>query len=160
MRDAALANVTMMRSDGAAYHRDRLKEHPEMFGADVLQRLTQGANTTSTEYTLARRTQTEVKKRCELFFESYDFLITPTTPIVASTIEGNDAVEQAARLNRFTSPFNLSGLPAISIPCGFNSEGLPIGLQIVSKAWADAKVLNAAYAYEQATEWHTKRPVI
>jgi aspartyl-tRNA(Asn)/glutamyl-tRNA(Gln) amidotransferase subunit A len=52
----------------------------------------------------------------------------------------------------------LTGLPAISIPCGFNSEGLPIGLQIVSKAWGDAKVLNAAYAYEQATEWNKQRP--
>lgn len=160
MRDAALANPTMMRSDAAAFHRDRLREHPEMFGADILQRLTQGANTTAIEYALARRTQAEVKKQCELFFESYDFLVTPTTPITAPTIEGNDAVEQAARLNRFTGPFNLTGLPAISIPCGFNSEGLPIGMQIISKAWADAKVLNVAYAYEQATEWHKQKPVI
>jgi len=104
--------------------------------------------------------QTEVKKRCEMFFESYDFLITPTTPNTAPAIEGNDAVEQAALLNRFTSPFNLAGLPAISIPCGFSGEGLPIGMQIVSKPWWEAKVLNIAYAYEQATEWHKKRPAI
>jgi len=160
MREAALANAVMTRSDGAAVHRDRLREHPEMFGADILQRLQQGANTTSTEYALARRTQAEVKKRCELFFESYDFLILPSTPIPAPAIEGNDAVEQAARLTRFTAPFNLAGLPAVSIPCGFTAEGLPIGLQIVSRAWGDAKVLNAAYAYEQATEWHKKRPVL
>ena len=160
MRDAALANATMTRCDGAAVHRDRLRDHPEMFGADILQRLQQGANTTSTEYALARRTQTEVKKRLELFFESYDFLIVPSTPIAAPTIAGNDAVEQAARLTRFTAPFNLTGLPAISIPCGFTKEGLPIGLQIISRAWADAKVLNAAYAYEQATEWHKQKPVI
>jgi len=160
MRDAALANATMTRSDGAAFHRERLKEHPEMFGEDVLRRLQEGAKTTSTEYALARRTQTEVRRRCELFFESYDLLIVPSTPIAAPTIAGHDAVEQAARLTRFTAPFNLTGLPAISVPCGFTSEGLPIGLQIVSRAWADAKVLNAAYAYEQATEWHTKRPAI
>jgi aspartyl-tRNA(Asn)/glutamyl-tRNA(Gln) amidotransferase subunit A len=160
MREAALANSTMTRSDGAAVHRDRLREHPEMFGADILQRLQQGANTTSTEYALARRTQTEVKKRCDVFFESHDLLILPSTPITAPTIEGNDAVEQAARLTRFTAPFNLAGLPAISIPCGFTKAGLPIGLQIVAKPWADAKVLNAAYAYEQATEWHKQRPEI
>ena len=160
MREAALANATMTRSDGAAVHRDRLRENPEMFGEDVLRRLQEGAKTTSTEYALARRTQTEVKKRCELFFESTDFLIIPSTPIVAPAIAGNDAVEQAARLTRFTAPFNLAGLPAISIPCGFTKAGLPIGLQIVSKAWGDAKVLNAAYAYEQATEWHTQRPKI
>ncbi len=160
MREAALANATMTRSDGAAVHRDRLRENPEMFGEDVLRRLQEGAKTTSTEYALARRTQTEVKKRCELFFESTDFLIIPSTPIVAPAIAGNDAVEQAARLTRFTAPFNLAGLPAISIPCGFTKAGLPIGLQIVSKAWGDAKVLNAAYAYEQATDWHTQRPTI
>ncbi len=160
MREAALANATMTRSDGAAVHRDRLRENPEMFGEDVLRRLEEGAKTTSTEYALARRTQTEVKKRCELFFESNDFLIVPSTPIAAPAIAGNDAVEQAARLTRFTAPFNLAGLPAISIPCGFTKAGLPIGLQIVSKAWGDAKVLNAAYAYEQATEWHTQRPKI
>jgi len=120
--------------------------------------LMDGAKTTSIEYALARRTQTEVKKRCDTFFESYDFLIIPSTPIAAPIIAGNDAVEQAARLTRFTAPFNLAGLPAISVPCGFTKDELPIGLQIVSRAWADAKVLNAAYAYEQATEWHKKKP--
>ena len=84
----------------------------------------------------------------------------PTTPIAAPTIAGNDAVEQAGRLTRFTAPFNLAGLPALSIPCGFTSEGLPIGLQIVARAWGDAKVLNAGYAFEQATEWHKQKPTL
>jgi aspartyl-tRNA(Asn)/glutamyl-tRNA(Gln) amidotransferase subunit A len=154
MREAALANKTMTQSDGAAVHRDRLKEHPEMFGEDIRRRLEDGAKTTSTEYILARRTQVEVRKRFEQFFESYDLLITPTTPIPAPTIAGHDAVEQAGRLTRFTAPFNLAGLPALSLPCGLTEQGLPIGLQIVSRAWADAKVLNAGYAFEQATEWH------
>jgi aspartyl-tRNA(Asn)/glutamyl-tRNA(Gln) amidotransferase subunit A len=158
--DAALANRTMTQSDGAAVHRDRLKEHREMFGEDIRRRLEEGAKTTSTEYILARRTQAEVRKRFEHFFESYDFLVTPTTPIAAPTIEGHDAVEQAGRLTRFTAPFNLSGLPALSLPCGFTKEGLPIGLQIVSRAWADAKVLNIGYAFEQATEWHTHFPSV
>lgn len=158
MRDAALANKNMAQADGAAVHRDRLKEHPEQFGEDVRRRLEDGAKLTSTEYALARRTQSEVQKRCELFFETTDFLIIPTTPIAAPTIEGHDAVEQAGRLTRFTAPFNLTGLPALSVPCGFTKEGLPIGLQIISKAWWDAKVLNAGYAFEQATEWHNKLP--
>lgn len=160
LREAALANKTMIQSDGAAVHRDRLREHPEMFGEDIRRRLEDGANTTSTEYILARRTQTEIRKRFEQFFESYDFLITPTTPIPAPTIEGHDAVEQAGRLTRFTAPFNLAGLPALSLPCGFTKEGLPIGLQIISRAWADAKVLNAGYAFEQATEWHNRVPSV
>jgi len=160
MHEAALANKNMTQADGAAVHRERLKEHPEMFGDDVRRRLEDGAKLTSTEYILARRTQSEVQKRCELFFESTNFLIVPTTPITAPTIEGHDAVEQAGRLTRFTAPFNLTGLPALSIPCGFTKEGLPIGLQIISKAWWDAKVLNIGYAYEQATDWHKQFPKI
>ena len=160
LRDAAYANKVMTQADGAAVYRDQLKEHPEMFGDDVRRRLEEGAGWSATEYVLARRTQAEAKKRFELFFESYDFLILPTTPIPAPTIEGHDAVEQAGRLTRFTAPFNLTGLPALSVPCGFTNDGLPIGLQIVARAWGDAKALNAGYAYEQATEWHKKLPTL
>ncbi|HKJ39654.1 MAG TPA: amidase, partial [Anaerolineales bacterium] len=70
LRDAALANKTMTQSDGAAVHRDRIKEHPEMFGDDIRRRLEEGASRSATEYILARRTQAEAKKRFELFFES------------------------------------------------------------------------------------------
>jgi aspartyl-tRNA(Asn)/glutamyl-tRNA(Gln) amidotransferase subunit A len=161
LREAALANKAMTQSDAAAFHRERLGQHPDWFGADVRRRLEEGAKTSSTEYALARRTQAEVKKRFELFFEAHDLLILPTTPIPAPLIEGTDAVEQAARLTRFTAPFNLAGLPALSIPCGFTSSGLPIGLQIVARAWGDAKALNAGYAFEQATEWwHRRSPKI
>jgi aspartyl-tRNA(Asn)/glutamyl-tRNA(Gln) amidotransferase subunit A len=160
LREAALANKLMTQSDGAAFHRDRLKEHPEMFGDDIRRRLEDGANTPLADYILARRTQAEVKKKFEQFFESHDFLLTPTTPIAAPTIEGHDAVEQAGRLTRFTAPFNLAGLPALSLPCGFTKEGLPIGLQIISRAWGESKVLNAGHAFEQATEWHKRMPIL
>jgi aspartyl-tRNA(Asn)/glutamyl-tRNA(Gln) amidotransferase subunit A len=160
LRDAALANKTMTQSDGAAVHRDRLREHPELFGEDIRKRLEEGAKTSSTDYILARRAQTEIKKKFEQFFESYDLLLIPSTPIPAPPVEGLDAIEQAARLTRFTAPFNLAGLPALSIPCGFTKEGLPIGLQIVSRAWADSKVLNAGHAFEQATEWHRQVPAL
>jgi aspartyl-tRNA(Asn)/glutamyl-tRNA(Gln) amidotransferase subunit A len=160
LQGAALANKLMTQSDGATVHRDRLKEHPELFGEDIRRRLEDGANTPLADYILARRTQAEVKKRFEQFFESYDFLILPTTPITAPTIEGHDAVEQAGRLTRFTAPFNLAGLPALSLPCGFTKDGLPIGLQIISKAWGESKVLNLGHAFEQATEWHTSVPTV
>jgi aspartyl-tRNA(Asn)/glutamyl-tRNA(Gln) amidotransferase subunit A len=160
LKAAALANKLMTQSDGAAVHRERLKEHPELFGDDIRRRLEDGANTSLTDYILARRTQTEVRKRLELFFETYDFLIIPTTPIAAPTIEGHDAVEQAARLTRFTAPFNLAGLPALSLPGGFTKDGLPIGLQIISRAWGESKVLNIGHAFEQATQWHTRVPVL
>jgi len=160
LKEAALANKLMTQSDGAAVHRDRLQEHPELFGDDIRRRLEDGANTSLTDYILARRTQAEVRKRFERFFESSDFLITPTTPIAAPTIEGHDAVEQAGRLTRFTAPFNLAGLPALSLPCGFTKDDLPIGLQIISRSWGESKVLNIGYVFEQATEWHKHSPAL
>jgi aspartyl-tRNA(Asn)/glutamyl-tRNA(Gln) amidotransferase subunit A len=156
--NAALANGLMTTADGAAYHRERLKEHPDWFGADVRQRLEMGAAYTSTEYALARRTQMEVRRECEALFEKHELLLLPTTSIPAPLIEGDNAVERARQLTRFTSPFNLTGLPALSIPCGFTQSGLPIGLQIVSRAWNETGVLRAGYAYEKATDWHKRKP--
>ena len=160
LREGALANALMTQADGAAFHRERLKEHPDWFGADVRQRLETGARFTSSEYALARRTQAEVRRRCDLLFEEYDVLILPTTPIVAPVLEGENAVERARLLTRLTSPFNITGLPALSVPCGFSSEGLPIGLQIASRAWNESGVLRIGYAYQQATEWHKTKPSI
>jgi len=158
LSDLALANGRMTQADGAAYHQDRLREHPDWFGADVLQRLQNGAALTSCEYVMARKTQMDSSRRFEMFFEKYDLLLLPTTPISAPLIEETGAIEAARSLTRFTSPFNLTGLPAISVPCGFSTTGLPFGLQIVSKHWAEEKVLQAGYAYEEATEWHNHHP--
>jgi len=160
LKEAALANALMTQADGAAFHRERLQEHPDWFGADVRQRLETGAAFTSTEYILARRTQTETKRRLELLFDEYDVLLLPTTPITAPLLDGENAVERARQLTRFTAPFNLAGVPALSVPCGFTKEVLPIGLQIISRAWNEAGVLRAGYAFQQATEWHTKKPEI
>jgi aspartyl-tRNA(Asn)/glutamyl-tRNA(Gln) amidotransferase subunit A len=99
-----------------------------------------------------------MRRKFENLFSIYDILLAPTTPIAAQLIEGTDAIEQARRLTRFTAPFNLTGLPALSLPCGFTSRGLPVGLQIVSKSWGEAKVLQAGYVYEQATPWHEAIP--
>ncbi len=160
LRNAALANGLMVQADAAAFHRERLKEHPDWFGADVRQRLETGAAFTATEYALARRIQDETRRRLALLFEEYDSLLLPTTPITAPLLEGENAIERARLLTRFTAPFNLTGLPALSIPCGFSSQGLPIGLQIVSRAWNEAGILRSGYVYQQATEWHTKKPKI
>jgi len=159
-RDAALNNGLIVTSEAAAFHRQRLAVHPEGFGEDVRQRLQTGAAYTSTEYVLARRTQAELRRLFELFFNEYDVLLTPTTPLPAPLLDGPDAVEQARTLTRFTAPFNLTGLPALSLPCGFTRDGLPIGLQIVARPWAEATLLRAGQAYEMATEWHLRRPEV
>ena len=160
LADLALANGRMVPADGAAFHRERLAERPDWFGADVRQRLETGAALTSSEYALARRTQVESRRRFERFFEKFDVLLLPSTPIPAPPIEGTQAIEAARQLTRFTAPFNLAGLPALSVPCGFTDEKLPIGLQMISKHWGEAKVLQAGHAFEQATEWHNRHPNI
>jgi aspartyl-tRNA(Asn)/glutamyl-tRNA(Gln) amidotransferase subunit A len=149
-REAAMANGLMTPSDGAAFHHQRLDENPQGFGADVLKRLQIGAAYSSTEYIQARRMQTILRCQFNEFFNEFDLLLTPTTPITAPERGSADPFDRPRLLTRFTAPFNLTGLPALSVPCGWSSEKLPIGLQVVGKSWAEAKILTAGRLYEQA----------
>ena len=158
LHDAWEAARTILHVDAATFHKERLIEHPDWFGDDVRARLMIGMNTTANDYSLARRAGMKARRKLDELFELFDVLLLPTTPIAAPEIEGENALERAAQLTRFTNPFNVTGLPALSVPCGFTSEGLPIGLQIVSRAWNEAGVLRAGYAYQELTDWHTKRP--
>jgi aspartyl-tRNA(Asn)/glutamyl-tRNA(Gln) amidotransferase subunit A len=148
--DLAYANGCMTQADAAAFHSERMATHPEWFGEDVRSRLEKGAATTASEYINARRLQVEGRRRFDLFFQSYDLLLLPTTPIPAPPIEGTDAVEAARQLTRFTAPFNLTGLPALSVPCGLTRDNLPVGLQLVSRAWAETKILRAGCVLEKS----------
>jgi aspartyl-tRNA(Asn)/glutamyl-tRNA(Gln) amidotransferase subunit A len=158
MSEAAHANGVMTISDAAAFHRERLERSPQGFGADVLVRLRRGAAYTSGEYVQARRTQSILRRRFQRWFADYHVLLTPTVPTAAPMRAGLDPVEVAPLLTRLTGLFNLTGLPALSLPCGFTRDDLPIGLQIVGPAWAEARVLRAGYAYELATPWHARTP--
>ncbi|MBI4732456.1 MAG: amidase, partial [Chloroflexi bacterium] len=92
-------------------------------------------------------TQAEGRRRFEMFFTKYDLLLLPTTPIPAPLIEGTGAIEAARRLTRFTAPFNLTGLPALSIPCD-QVYGLPFGAQLITSHWREANLLRAGVALE------------
>ena len=159
-RRAGKANGLITPSDAAAFHRERMQTNAADIGEDVLKRLRIGAAFTSTEYILARHTQSVLRRQYDQFFEDYDILLTPATPVPAPSIAEPDAIKQAAWLTRFTAPFNLTGLPAISLPCGFTEGGLPIGIQIVARRWGEATLLQAAQAYEGATLWHTYEPLL
>ena len=158
-RETARASGFILLSDAAAFHQEHLENNSDSIGKDVLSRLRDGQKISATRYALARRSGMLLRRQFIKFFEEYDVLLTPTTPIPAPEF-GADAVERARLLTRFTSPFNLTGLPALSLPCGITSDGLPIGLQIISRPWAEEKVLIAGQAYEDSTEWHKRHPAI
>jgi aspartyl-tRNA(Asn)/glutamyl-tRNA(Gln) amidotransferase subunit A len=157
--EAGAMNGLLLGAEATAYHHERLRENPAGFGADVREKLQRGLAHTATEYALARRAGSLLRRQFDLFFDDYDVLLLPATPTAAPRRD-EPAAEAAARpsLTRFTAPFNLTGLPALSVPCGFTTSGLPIGLQIVARPWAEATALRAGHAYEQATDWHRRQP--
>src|SRR5262249_36764190 len=94
-------------------------------------------------------------------FAHVDLLVTPTVPLLPVLIaDANDDEATVALYARNLRPFNAYGLPAVSVPCGFAKNGLPIGFQIVGPPWGEASVLRLAHAYEQATAWQTRRPLL
>ena len=96
------------------------------------------------------------------FMEKYDLLLTPTLPIPAFAVGKlspvDDGTGKWVNWTPYSYPFNLTQQPAASVPCGFTKAGLPAGLHVVGRMFDDVTVLRACHAYEQATEWHTKRP--
>ena len=147
--------------EAATFHEERLRTRPEDFGADVLARLKSSQEFTAADYARARRAQVELIHDMQRVFKEADVLIAATTPMVAPRFENAAGLDKARTvLSWFTAPFNMAGLPAISIPCGFTAGGLPIGLQLVAAPWQEAQLLRAAFAYEHATEWHQRRPPI
>ncbi|HEY6957900.1 MAG TPA: amidase [Candidatus Limnocylindria bacterium] len=155
LRDAQRAIISV---DAATYHAEDLARRPQDYGDAVRARLAVAETITKTQYAQARRDRDIVHRAwCDALAE-HDVILSPTTPIAAPPREGQDATAQAARLTPNTSPFNLTGLPAVSIPCGFTRAGLPIGLQLAAAPWREALLLRVANAYERATEWHTRHP--
>lgn len=142
----------ILGSDAAAFHRDRIAAGRAGYGADVARRIDAGMAVSGPEYAAARRTRVELIRAFDELFDTVDLVAVPTTPTVAPLRRGADAVAAAARLTALTSPFNLAGLPAISVPCGHDAAGLPIGLQLVSRRWGEAVLLRAARAHERERE--------
>jgi len=161
--EAAQLNGLMTTADAATFHRERMERAPDDFGADVLARLRRGAAYGATDYALARRRQAELRRCFASWFVEvggrFDVVALPTTPIPAPKIAGLDAVAAAPVLTRFTAPFNLTGLPAISVPCGTTADGLPSGFQLVAAPWAERRLLRAAHAYEHASTAGTGWPI-
>ncbi len=140
-----------------AYHSQWIAESPEKYQAATRERIVRNsAEIKAPAYAQARRQLDLLRREIKKVFATVDLLITPTLaspPVVIA--QGADPTAVSIRN---TSPFDVLGLPAISVPCGFTTSGLPIGLQIVGAPFAETTVLALAHAYERETEWHKRHP--
>ena len=168
----AEASSNLARYDGVKYGlrvagRDLIEMQSRTraagFGAEVKRRIMLGTYALSAGYYdayygKAQSVRTLVRREFAAAFARVDLIVAPTTPNVAFK-HGEKEDPLSMYLNDvFTIPGNLSGIPGVSVPCGFNAGGLPIGLQVLGRPLDEARVLRAAYAYEQATTWRSRRP--
>jgi aspartyl-tRNA(Asn)/glutamyl-tRNA(Gln) amidotransferase subunit A len=152
----------LQAAESYAYHAENVAKNPELFQPETLRRIRAGERVTAGEYIGRRQELERARRDIREVFAAVDVLLTPTTPIPAPAIAELKANPDALRpaelkLLRNTRPFNVWGLPAISVPCGFTQSGLPIGLQMAGPHWREDLVLQLAYAYEQATAWHKRQ---
>src|SRR5215469_15185437 len=144
-------------AEAYAYHREFVTKTPELYQPLTLKRIRAGADVTAPAYIQARRDLAQVRRSAAKWFESVDLLVTPTLPIPPAAISDPRA-EDILPTVRNTSPFDVNGWPAISVTSGFTNQGLPMGLQIIGPHGGESVVFQLAHAYEQATDWHKRRP--
>ncbi|MDP9368302.1 MAG: amidase [Chloroflexota bacterium] len=169
--EAAAARASALiisRVESASVHETTLRDAEAGIGPDLRQRLLVGRRVPATEYVRALRARVVVRDAVSRLFASHrlDALATPTVPAVAVpadrlVVEHSDGPEPlGAAYTRLTVPFNATGQPALSVPCGFDESGLPVGLQLVGRPFAEATLCRIGHAYEQTTRWHLRLPPI
>ena len=149
----------------AARHQDRAREHPDWIEPSLMRMIVDAGRMSALDYGRALLARSPFYQAVGRLFEDYDLLLTPTMPVAAwpvepdsgAVIDGRPAPTLLERLT-FTFPFNLTGHPAVSVPCGWTRAGLPVGLQIIGRWHADATVLCAAAGFEAVQPWAGRRP--
>jgi aspartyl-tRNA(Asn)/glutamyl-tRNA(Gln) amidotransferase subunit A len=165
-RDVELPRYSTLPVVGAeayTFHAPYFTKTPERYQAMTRRRLEAGSRVTAAAYVEGRRELDRLRHAVVSVFSTVDLLVTPTTPILPTTVTealndpGTPPPGGVAPSLRNTQPFDIYGLPCISVPCGFSRNGLPIGLSISGPHLGEGEVLALAHAYEQATEWHRRR---
>jgi aspartyl-tRNA(Asn)/glutamyl-tRNA(Gln) amidotransferase subunit A len=158
----SISSVILL-SEGAAAYRELVCAKGAGLYEPLRMRLETGLFVSAPDYIRAQQARVLFNRQCHELFDTVDLLVGPTTPITATKIGASDVkvgettMGVIALHTQYTSAFNLNGLPAVTLPCGF-ADGLPVGLQIVGRAFEEGTVLRAAGAYEEATDWHLRRP--
>lgn len=152
--DAVRAAVNITMVEAAAIHRDNMAKSAADIGRDVRERLGFGATIPGIAVAEAYHQREMLRRKFEEVFQGVDCIVTPATPTFAHAFDA--ALEQSVAF--FCCPANLAGLPAISVPCGFTAEGLPVGMQLIGKRFEEQNLMNIAHAYESATAWDERIP--
>jgi aspartyl-tRNA(Asn)/glutamyl-tRNA(Gln) amidotransferase subunit A len=150
--------------EAASYHADLYAAHSDLYGEDVRLYVEVGATRPGIEYVRALRARERLRRMWLEAMAGVDVLIAPTLPATAARADHptvslpSGETDIVSAYLRFCAPLNVTGFPALSLPCGFDASGLPIGLQIIGRPTEDARVLRVGHAYESATGWHSLRP--
>ena len=157
----------LMLPEASAYHQEMLREKGDLYTPDVRLFLEIGEFVLATDYIKALRARTLLQQAWRDLFEGIDVLVAPTLPAPAVsaddlTLHWPDGTTEAATdaYVRFSAPANVTGLPSLSVPCGFTEGGLPIGMQIMGKPFAETTLLAVGQVYESATAWLDRRPAL
>ncbi|MEC9272582.1 MAG: amidase, partial [Chloroflexota bacterium] len=165
--NAGALTMSILSVEWSNLHRKLFEENFKELDHNNKIRFLTGSIIPAQFYYKAQKIRTALRQQILEALEKVDVLVLPTGPVTAPLVESSPGIQSkehaltglAGRIS-FTGPFNLAGTPALSVPCGFSSSGMPMGLQIVGRPFAEETVLKVAYAYEQNTDWRSRRPPI
>jgi len=146
--------ASVVGAEAISFHQPLLDKTPQLYRPEISARIAGGAKIGRDAYEHARQQLAQLRQAVDAVFVSVDIVVTPTSPVPACAIDTEPSLDAM----RNTMPLSVYGLPTISIPCGFTSDGMPVGLQITGPRRGEAFLFGAAATYEQATEWHRHRP--
>ena len=165
VENAGAVSKCITDMDGASVHYERLKTRVAEYDHNTRVRLLTAILTPAQAYYKAQKVRTLIRNAVLEALEEVDVIALPTSPTGAPLLPAEagiksqeDARSRIAGVRNFTGAFNVANLPALSIPCGFTQDNLPLSLQLVGKPMADGLLLRVAHAYQQATDWHKRRP--
>lgn len=161
------AQLSILLAEASTYHQHWLRTRPGDYGTDVRDRLEAGEMLLATHYLQAQRYRTLLRHELVGALTKVDAVVCPTlayvaTPIREAKVVIEDGVEEEMQevIMQYTGLSSLTGLPAMSVPCGFSPDGLPIGMQIIGHPFDEATLFRIGHAYQQATDWHVREPVL
>jgi aspartyl-tRNA(Asn)/glutamyl-tRNA(Gln) amidotransferase subunit A len=163
--DAMRAHGQIMWPEAAHVHQCSFPAQADLYSDFLQEHLAKARAVPAVEYLAGQAERERIRHRVKEIQQEIDLFVIPTSPVVATELESMEPgadprLEELSGLGRWNSPFDLTGQPALTVPCGFSTEGLPIGLQIVGRDFADELVLHAGAVYQARTEWHLQRPMV